>query len=45
MSQLPFVVVPGYYLVWYNTWTQVVKARTVVVPGYYLVWYNAVISS
>ena len=35
------VVVPGYYLVWYNTKMGVSRSALVVVPGYYLVWYNA----
>ena len=34
------VVVPGYYLVWYN-WKALHGVQwLVVVPGYYLVWYN-----
>ena len=34
------VVVPGYYLVCYNTGKQIKEATGVVVPGYYLVCYN-----
>ena len=34
------VVVPGYYLVWYNKNLFTRTAAAVVVPGYYLVWYN-----
>ena len=34
------VVVPGYYLVWYNTSDALTGSESVVVPGYYLVWYN-----
>ena len=34
------VVVPGYYLVWYNLDSFLVQDQEVVVPGYYLVWYN-----
>ena len=34
------VVVPGYYLVCYNTNGQNVVDENVVVPGYYLVCYN-----
>ena len=34
------VVVPGYYLVWYNALFLALKIGNVVVPGYYLVWYN-----
>ena len=34
------VVVPGYYLVWYNHSFIKVFNIMVVVPGYYLVWYN-----
>ena len=34
------VVVPGYYLVWYNPLLSPRLADRVVVPGYYLVWYN-----
>ena len=33
-------VVPGYYLVCYNTTDSVHGERTAVVPGYYLVCYN-----
>ena len=35
------VVVPGYYLVWYNYDRTGIYPESVVVPGYYLVWYNA----
>ena len=34
------VVVPGYYLVWYNQICKKGSFKKVVVPGYYLVWYN-----
>ena len=34
------VVVPGYYLVWYNAIQIYSNTAIVVVPGYYLVWYN-----
>ena len=34
------VVVPGYYLVWYNKRDEPFPKGAVVVPGYYLVWYN-----
>ena len=34
------VVVPGYYLVWYNLVSVISPGSEVVVPGYYLVWYN-----
>ena len=34
------VVVPGYYLVWYNEVAEFHFLSIVVVPGYYLVWYN-----
>ena len=34
------VVVPGYYLVWYNCYGDYASNIAVVVPGYYLVWYN-----
>ena len=34
------VVVPGYYLVWYNLVVFIMLVVHVVVPGYYLVWYN-----
>ena len=34
------VVVPGYYLVWYNEAIEHTTDSMVVVPGYYLVWYN-----
>ena len=34
------VVVPGYYLVWYNLLVYILLTHSVVVPGYYLVWYN-----
>ena len=34
------VVVPGYYLVWYNQPFITLWQQYVVVPGYYLVWYN-----
>ena len=34
------VVVPGYYLVWYNIEPHSIYDNHVVVPGYYLVWYN-----
>ena len=34
------VVVPGYYLVWYNKRHGKILFIKVVVPGYYLVWYN-----
>ena len=34
------VVVPGYYLVWYNIFWSMNSSVSVVVPGYYLVWYN-----
>ena len=34
------VVVPGYYLVWYNFIGARARDMIVVVPGYYLVWYN-----
>ena len=34
------VVVPGYYLVWYNVGKINIRFCIVVVPGYYLVWYN-----
>ena len=34
------VVVPGYYLVWYNEDGAELQVDDVVVPGYYLVWYN-----
>ena len=34
------VVVPGYYLVWYNILHHAAASVCVVVPGYYLVWYN-----
>ena len=34
------VVVPGYYLVWYNGKFIPCQSVAVVVPGYYLVWYN-----
>ena len=33
-------VVPGYYLVCYNTPLILVSTSTAVVPGYYLVCYN-----
>ena len=35
------VVVPGYYLVWYNKEKGAKAVGNVVVPGYYLVWYNS----
>ena len=35
-----YVVVPGYYLVWYNIHIANNMYLLVVVPGYYLVWYN-----
>ena len=35
------VVVPGYYLVWYNLLGLNELHNSVVVPGYYLVWYNS----
>ena len=38
------VVVPGYYLVWYNSGGGSAVCSKVVVPGYYLVWYNSVMS-
>ena len=34
------VVVPGYYLVCYNTSNSIHSRKMVVVPGYYLVCYN-----
>ena len=37
------VVVPGYYLVWYNSKTIRRQDQGVVVPGYYLVWYNSLV--
>ena len=33
-------VVPGYYLVCYNSMIRVSVSSTAVVPGYYLVCYN-----
>ena len=36
------VVVPGYYLVWYNSGMNLLFRMVVVVPGYYLVWYNKI---
>ena len=33
-------VVPGYYLVCYNSECQWMDSREAVVPGYYLVCYN-----
>ena len=38
---MPFVVVPGYYLVCYNMMIDYQFDGSVVVPGYYLVCYNA----
>ena len=34
------VVVPGYYLAWYNCNAAISGTHYVVVPGYYLAWYN-----
>ena len=36
------VVVPGYYLAWYNTRCCQFFHFAVVVPGYYLAWYNII---
>ena len=38
------VVVPGYYLVWYNGRSVFGLVVIVVVPGYYLVWYNLIVT-
>ena len=38
------VVVPGYYLVCYNSYIEKVVREYVVVPGYYLVCYNYISS-
>ena len=40
MKNWKVVVVPGYYLVWYNRINCMDRGMFVVVPGYYLVWYN-----
>ena len=34
-------VVPGYYLVCYNTSPTLISTQFAVVPGYYLVCYNS----
>ena len=39
-DNLETAVVPGYYLVCYNTKTTVTEKIKAVVPGYYLVCYN-----
>ena len=41
ISLIHIVVVPGYYLVWYNGKDEYMIGLYVVVPGYYLVWYNS----
>ena len=33
-------VVPGYFLVWYNSCDKISSILIAVVPGYFLVWYN-----
>ena len=40
MLLVSLAVVPGYYLVCYNSERQQQKQKTAVVPGYYLVCYN-----
>ena len=37
---MPFAVVPGYYLVCYNSNEMPLFIHEAVVPGYYLVCYN-----
>ena len=38
----PYVVVPRWFLVWYNHMPEKEKKSNVVVPRWFLVWYNDV---